>query len=239
MSALPQTPGAAPATPRLKRASESEEDGPERKKLDVSDSPRKSQEKREAEAKDPGTEKKQRIEEEEEVIEEASASMPTSTPGTRLREEDGERLRPESPSKVARLYPPHYAGIQSVEAHGDEEVGQDLIPEEVNEEMFAGYGGNEDEEPPITTEAHLQMLDEQAKKNEVERMLRMPAMEKWQNAMDTPFPQNSSSRGNTGWSKEAGSDGHVWWQDNSRAASTLTRPSPLRPSWSCPRCLYI
>ena len=44
--------------------------------------------------------------------------------------------------------------------------------------MFAGYGVNEDEEPPITSEEHLQMLDEQAKKNEVERMLEMPAMEK-------------------------------------------------------------
>ena len=177
-SAIPQTPGPAPATPRLKRASEGEEEGPERKRLDASDSPRKNQEKREAEAKDPGTEKKQRIGEEEEMMEEASASMPTSAPGTRPREEEGERTMPRSPSKMARLYPPHYAGIQSVEAHGDEEVGQDLIPEEVNEEMFAGYGGNEDEEPPITSEEHLQMLDEQAKKNEVERMLKMPAMEK-------------------------------------------------------------
>ena len=84
-SAIPQTPGPAPATPRLKRASEGEEEGPERKRLDASDSPRKNQEKREAEAKDPGTEKKQRIGEEEEMMEEASASMPTSTPGTRPR----------------------------------------------------------------------------------------------------------------------------------------------------------
>ena len=35
MSAIPQTPGAAPATPRLKRASEGEEEGPERKRLDA------------------------------------------------------------------------------------------------------------------------------------------------------------------------------------------------------------
>ena len=104
--------------------------------------------------------------------------MPSSTTGTRSRDEDGDQAVPDSPSKVARLYPPHYAGIQSIEAHGDEEVGQDMIPEEVNEEMFAGYGGNEDDEPPIATEEHLQLLDEQAKQNEVECMLKMPAMEK-------------------------------------------------------------
>ena len=44
------------------------------------------------------------------------------------------------------------------------------------EELFAGYGGNEDDEPPTTSEEHLNLLDEQAKKNEVERMLKMPAM---------------------------------------------------------------
>ena len=43
-----------------------------------------------------------------------------------------------SPSKLARLYPPHYAGIQAIEAHGHEEIGAELIPEEVNEELFAG-----------------------------------------------------------------------------------------------------
>ena len=149
--------------------------------------------------------------------------MPSSTTGTRSRDEDGDQAVPDSPSKVARLYPPHYAGIQSIEAHGDEEVGQDMIPEEVNEEMFAGYGGNEDDEPPIATEEHLQLLDEQAKQNEVERMLKMPAMEKAsreeveRNAVATPSPQSSSSLGSADWRREDGFGERVWSRGSSSA----------------------
>ena len=35
----------------------------------------------------------------------------------------------------------------------------------------------EDEEPPITTEEHLKMLDHEAKKNEVDRMVSIRVME--------------------------------------------------------------
>ena len=171
-TAVPQTPAPLPATPR-KRSVEGESEGPERKRQDASDSPRKAHDKRESEAIDPGTEKKQKTE--EEMEQEGSMSLPSNAMAVEPRGEGGEMMASSSPSNLARLYPPHYAGIQAIEAHGDEEVGQDLIPEEVNEEMFAGYGGNEDDEPPITSEEYLNLLDEQAKKNEVERMLKMPA----------------------------------------------------------------
>ena len=95
----------------------------------------------------------------------------------RTAEEDEEVTASASPSKLSRLYPPHYAGIQAIEAHGDEELGTDLIPDEINEELFAGYGGEEDEDPPITSEEHLQVLDSEARKVEVQRMLDIPAME--------------------------------------------------------------
>ena len=53
-----------------------------------------------------------------------------------------------SPSaKKSGLYPPHYAGIEAVEAHGDEEAGLDYMLEEVTEEHM-GYGGDEDDDPP-------------------------------------------------------------------------------------------
>ena len=68
-----------------------------------------------------------------------------------------------SPTKIPRLYPPQYAGIQAIEAHGDEEINDELIPEALTEEFFAGYGGNEEDEPPITTEAHLERLDHEAR----------------------------------------------------------------------------
>ena len=80
------------------------------------------------------------------------------------------------PNKTSRLYPPHYASIQAIEALGDEELGTDLILVEINEELFAGYGGEEDEDPPIMSEEHLQLLDSEARKSEVERMLGIPAM---------------------------------------------------------------
>lgn len=57
-----------------------------------------------------------------------------------------------SPSaKTARLYPPHYAGIESIEAHGDEEAGLEYMPEEINDEPM-GYGGEEDDPPEVTEE---------------------------------------------------------------------------------------
>ena len=96
----------------------------------------------------------------------------------RTAEEDEEVTASASPSKLSRLYPPHYAGVQAIEAHGDEELGTDLIPDEINDELFAGYGGEEDEDPPITSEEHvLQLLDSEARKVEVQRMLDIPAME--------------------------------------------------------------
>ena len=76
---------------------------------------------------------------------------------------------------MARLYPPHFAGIQAVEVHGDEEFDYDMVPEETNEELQRNEA--EDEEPPITTDEHLKMLDQEAKKNEVDRMVSIPVME--------------------------------------------------------------
>lgn len=82
-----------------------------------------------------------------------------------------------SPSaKKSRLYPPRYAGIEAIEAHGDEEAGLDYMPEEVTEELM-GYGGDEDDDPPEVSEAELTALDIEAKEKEIERTLKLPAME--------------------------------------------------------------
>ena len=40
----------------------------------------------------------------------------------REAEEGNARVVASSPSKIQRLYPPQYAGVQSIEAHGDEEM---------------------------------------------------------------------------------------------------------------------
>ena len=66
--------------------------------------------------------------------------------------------------------------LSSVEAHGDEEVGADYIPEELMEEEFWGYGGEEGDDPPEVSEEELEQLDTQAKEKEINRMLEMPAM---------------------------------------------------------------
>ena len=122
-SAAPQTPAPLPTTPR-KRIAEGEAEEPEMKRLDTSDSPRKAHDKRESESVGSGTEKKQRIEEEEEE-QEGLTSLPSSAMAVEPRGEGGEMMASSSPSNLTRLYPPHYAGIQAIEAHGDEEVGQD------------------------------------------------------------------------------------------------------------------
>lgn len=46
----------------------------------------------------------------------------TMVPSASRPREEGPELSPAaSPAKVARLYPPHFAGIQAIEVHGDEE----------------------------------------------------------------------------------------------------------------------
>ena len=52
--------------------------------------------------------------------------------------ETGEQEKPgrSSPSKIPRLYPPEYAGVQSIEAHGDEEMGDEWIPTDLTEELL-------------------------------------------------------------------------------------------------------
>ena len=171
-AAAPVTPAIGRETPR-KRSAEDAPEEPEAKRHDEEDSPRRSHEKRETQHEEHGEkDKKQRIEESEE--EEIGG-----TPGmasTRAREVEEDKITSASPSKIPRLYPPHYAGIQAIEAHGDEEMDDNLIPEELTEDLFAGYGGNEDDEPPITTEAHLERLDHEARLNEVNRMINIPAM---------------------------------------------------------------
>ena len=55
---------------------------------------------------------------------EADASMPEL--------EASPRAAPSS--SMGRLYPPHYAGVDMIEAHGDEEVDNELIPDDVLED---------------------------------------------------------------------------------------------------------
>ena len=142
----------------------------EEKRQDQKDSPRKGQEKREAQREEMESEKKQRTQEENE-----DAEIGASSNATRPRDEEAQASPSASPAKMARLYPPHFARIQAVEAHGDEEFDRDMVPEEANEELQMDEA--EDEEPPITTDEHLKMSDYEVKKNEVDRMVSIPVME--------------------------------------------------------------
>ena len=78
---------------------------------------------------------------------------------------------------MASLYPPHFAGIQDVEVHGDEELGLEHIPEKTHDELQYSYGGDEDGDPPEVSQEELDILDKEATKVEIERMLKIPAME--------------------------------------------------------------
>ena len=123
----PATPAVIPMTPRAKRSLETEEAGPDAKKLDDATSPRRNHEKRTTdEASDSGDEKRQKINEETSAVEESSNLEPPRGV-VRTAEEGGEAMASASPNKSSRLYRPHYAGIQAIEAHGDEELGADLI----------------------------------------------------------------------------------------------------------------
>ena len=166
----PSTPAPMPSTPKAKRsAEEAIAEEPEEKRQDRTESPRKGHEKREAQ-REAETEKKQKVQEEKEAGE---AGAPSNN--TRPRDEEAQMSPSSSPAKVARLYPPHFAGIQAVEVHGDEEFDYAMVPEEVIEELQVDDMG--DEEPPITTDEHLKMLDYEAKNNEVDRMVSIPVME--------------------------------------------------------------
>lgn len=91
--------------------------------MDTSDSPRKVAEKRDTEeAEVEGGEKKQRTEDEGEKV---AAAMESS--GRR----SAEHIAEGSPTKKSRLYPPHDAGVESILAHGGEEVGLEYAPEKV------------------------------------------------------------------------------------------------------------
>ena len=164
----PTTPAIGRETPR-KRSAEETQEGPEAKRHDDEDSPRRVHEKRETQHEDQEEKEKKQRTEDVEAEERGGASS------TRPRENE-EQMGSASPSKIPRLYPPQYAGIQAIEAHGDEEMNDELVPDALTEEFFAGYGGNEEDEPPITTEAHLERLDHEARLNEVNRMINIPAM---------------------------------------------------------------
>lgn len=111
--------------------------------------------------------------------------MPQQTEKKPLGEESSDsRTRPAehaaegSPGgKMASLYPPHFAGIQDVEVHGDEELGLEHIPEKTHDELQYSYGGDEDGDPPEVSQEELDILDKEATKVEIERMLKIPAME--------------------------------------------------------------
>ena len=148
------------------------------KRQDTTESPRRSGEKREA----------AEVEEEAEKRQKAGESSEGKYEGAEVHmDEEKDAVRPTRPAeheaegspsgKIAKLYPPHYAGIQSVEAHGDEELGLEHIPEEMSEEMQYSYGGEEDGDPPDVTQEELDALDKEATKVEIERMLKIPAME--------------------------------------------------------------
>ena len=168
-AAAPMTPAPTSTTPRQKRAVETEEDeDPEAKKLDKETSPRRAHEKREKETVAEESEKKQKTEEE------GTTSLPSGVVRER-KAESQEGLPTSSPSKIPRLYPPQYAGVQAIEAHGDEEMEDELIPTELTEELL--YTTEEADEPPITSDEHLMVMDKEARENEASRLKKIPVME--------------------------------------------------------------
>ena len=164
---------AAPTTPATRR--EEVQDSPknvqvkrpleeqvEAKRTDATVSPRRTQDKRaltEEEMEEP--EKKHRPE----------TSLP---PGATHSGPQLEASPSASPSN--QLYPPYYAGLNRIEAHGDEEVGIEWIPAELLEEEFIDCAGDENDDPPEVSPEHLQRLDEEARETELNRMLKIPAM---------------------------------------------------------------
>ena len=180
LTAQPKTPVgafAAPGTPAqigdasagVKRSAEGQrEEESEAKRQDVTESPRKMVTKRGGAEEEQTDEKRQRVTSEESIEIDDKMEKPNK---------ETEHEPEGSPSaKKSRLYPPHYAGIEAVEVHGDEEAGLDYMPEDITEEHM-GYGGEEGEDPPEMTEAEVEALDEEAKEKEIERMLKLPAME--------------------------------------------------------------
>ena len=84
-----------------------------------------------------------------------------------------------SPTRnMGHLHPPHYAGIDAiaVEPRGDEDVDMQLMPDEILEEQWMSYGGEEGDDPPEVTEEELELLDKEARNTETQRMLELPAM---------------------------------------------------------------
>ena len=106
-----------------------------------------------------------------------------STSLTRKAEAEAEG----SPSpKGGRLYPPGFAGINRLGFHGDEEEWEYLGGceegmdwEEKDEEKRPEKDESEDEEePPKVSEEELAVLDEEAKREEIRRLLEIPVMQK-------------------------------------------------------------
>ena len=168
-TAVPETPAArrdesqdSPKNIQVKRSIEEQDEEHEAKRTDTTISPRRAQDKRaltEEETEEP--EKKHRSE-------------------TRLPQEamhSGSQLEASpSASPSSQLYPPYYAGLNRIEAHGDEEVGIEWIPDELLEEEFIDCAGDENDDPPEVSPEHLQRLDEEARETELNRMLEIPAM---------------------------------------------------------------
>ena len=153
----PTSPSGEMASMALKRPLETAEES-EPKRLDDTSSPHKACEKREPEVDVEELEGEQR----EHGTDEPMRALEASPRG--------------SPS--SRLYPPTYAGTNAVnmEIHADEEFDLDLIPNEVEEDLIA-YGGEEDEGPPEVTEERLAELDAQAREKGIQRMMEMPMIE--------------------------------------------------------------
>ena len=170
-SEAPQTPTKA-AVKRQSTEEEKSEGERENKKVGVTDSPRRTAAKRQGEEVDESEAKKGRVE-------------PEHQPGSgemRREPEGSPRISPTH--GTGHLYPPHYAGIDAIglEPHGDEDVDMELMPDELVEEQWMEYGGDEGDDPPEVTEDELKQLDKEACNVEIQRMLEMPAMVEVQKA---------------------------------------------------------
>ena len=200
----------------MKRAGEHEEEGAEAKRVDMETSPRRAHDKRENEGDEEEGEKKQKIEGGED------ANQPSGIVREREAVED-DRTIPTSPSKIPRLYPPQYAGVQAIEAHGDEEMGDEWIPEELTEELL--YAPDEADEPPITSDEHLMLMDKEARENEVSRLKKIPVMEEAnEDDVQSSGGYIISTKFVVCWKHRVEQGGWFrWWRGSSRTAWTSSR----------------
>ena len=209
LRAQPTTPGIvvpAPSTPALtsprskgdKRPllEEEREDEHEEKKVDQSTSPRRAHEKRVIEVSDDEDEKK------------ACVEVPR-TPEVPMESAPTETSTQASPTSSGPLYPPHFAGVNVVEAHGDEEVGVDYIPEDVmEEEIWAMEVKKEMIHLRSVKKSWNIWIPWQRTKRSTGCWRFQPwwklEQRRWKQAVDTSFPQRKSCAGSIDLIKAGG-----------------------------------